>query len=164
MSDRGVSRREALGALGLGAAAVAGTGLPAVAVAAPVHRSAAQGLLAPLAVGSALGRWIIDEVHPVEAGSMSLVLHDSRGGEPFQLDVCAREATPGAPEGPGVTEHFSVYVSNNGNGNLDTVENQGLAAMAVADVVRGNEAQVDRTPFRTLRQCVAASAVRRHVG
>ncbi len=163
MSERGVSRREALGALGVGAAAVAGTGLPTVAIAAP-KRASAHSLLTPLAQGSRLGSWIVDEVHPVEAGCMSVVLRDHRGGEPFQLDVCARDSANSAPRGPGVTEHFSVYVSNNGDGALGTVENQGLAAMALADVIRGNEAHVDRAPFRTLRQCVADSAMRRHVG
>ena len=144
----------------MGAAALT---LPVSASAAPAPLRTSESLLSPLTAGSQLGRWMIEEIHPLSEGSTSLVLRSQRGGDAFQLDICARDREAGAHQGPGVTEHFSVYVANNGNGALSTVENQGLAAMAVADVIRGNETTVDRSGYRTLRQCVAARAVRRHV-
>lgn len=180
MKHQDVSRRFVVGVLGAGSAVAAtGVALPAGAtnllgataprpLSAPERDGAAPatgatavppqpGLVAPLAAGSALGRWQVESIHEVAGGALSLVLVDAAGAR-FQLDVCLRDATPGAVTAPGRTEHFEVFLANSGNGATATFEDHGLAAMAVADIVRGNEALADRSGFMTLAARLAASA------
>ena len=110
----------------------------------------ASELLSPLGAGDALGSWRLIELGALTDGAVSIVLQDA-SGTAFQLDVCARDPELGAPRGPGQTEHFEVYLANSGDGQLRTRENHGLAAMAIADVIRGNEADLDASGFATLR-------------
>ncbi len=171
MGEREISRRAVVGALGAGAAAVS------AGVASPVGHRAAETtpeatlvapsstaeLLRPLGPGSKLGRWTLEELRDVSDGAAALVLRD-RAGALFQLDVCARDTTAGAERGPASTEHFEVFLANTGDGSTATHEDHGLAAMALAEVIRGNEQRVGRAEFLTLAQRIATRDVRRHLG
>jgi hypothetical protein len=107
--------------------------------------------LSPLAAGAKLGSWQVVEISELADGAISVILQDAAGRH-FQLDVCARDRNHAGPRGPGETERFDVYLANSGDGQLRTHENHGLAAMAIADVVRGNEANLDAAGFLTLRE------------
>ena len=181
MSDENVSRRAALKLLGVGVAGaavsgateasarpvevgVAGTSNGANPVLAEQHAlEPSAALLAPLGPGETLGSWRIEQVLPLADGATSVVLSD-RDGVAFQLDVCKRDPEPGAPRGPGVCERFEVFLANLGDGSTGTHEDHGLAAMALAEVVRGNESALSLDGFLTLRERVAADCARRHVG
>lgn len=181
MSKDEVSRRVVVGALGVGAAAtVAGVAERLQIARGPTQVQAdssehaplateesvlddrASALVAPLAVGSSLGRWTVVQVLPVQDGAASVVLSDAKGGR-FQLDVCARDDASDALRAPGVTERFEVFLANKGDGATSTHEDHGLAAMALAELIRGNEQHVDHTAFQTLRQRVDARRARLHV-
>jgi hypothetical protein len=176
-----VSRRFVVGALGVGAAAaavgvaerfeVAKTAADAVppeerddSTSASSSESLAQVslLLAPLTVGARLGRWTVQELIPIKDGAISVVLQDT-GQQRFQLDVCARDDAADARHAPGRSEHFEVFLANQGDGETSTHEDHGLAAMALADLIRGNEHRVERTAFQTLRQRSEAKSARLHV-
>lgn len=169
MKSAKVSRREAAQVLGLGAAVSAGL-VSGVGNAAPVERSAVSAgaarsnpeessavvsatprvedqLVSPLAAGSQLGRWTVLAVLPLRDGAVSVALAHGNG-ERFQLDVVAR----GAASAPGASELFQVMVVNRGDGSTSTREDEGLAAMALADVIRSNEHSVDRAGFLSLEQ------------
>jgi len=75
-------------------------------------------------------------LHPVTFGALPVVL-ETKSGARFQVDVLARD--PEGPQGVGNTEHYSVYVSNRGDGGTSTDEAQGLGAMAVARVLEAND-------------------------
>ncbi|MGH1345334.1 MAG: hypothetical protein ACRBN8_27475 [Nannocystales bacterium] len=75
-------------------------------------------------------------VYPVTLGALPVVL-ETHAGERYQVDVLARD--PGGPQGVGNTEHFSVYVSNRGDGGTSTDETEGLGAMALARVLEASE-------------------------
>ncbi len=76
-------------------------------------------------------------VHPITFGALPVVL-ETHGGDRFQVDVLARD--PEGPQGVGNTEHYSVYVSNRGDGGTSTDEAQGLGAMALARVLESESA------------------------
>jgi hypothetical protein len=113
-------------------------------------------LVAPLAAGVRLGSWRVERLSELEDGAASLVLRDAAGFT-FQLDVCARDHAEGALVPPGRSAHFDVYLANGGRGDTASFEHHGLAAMAVADVIRKNEATFDRTGYRTLRERLSIS-------
>ena len=79
-------------------------------------------------------------IHPVTYGALPVVL-ETKDGDRFQVDVLARD--PEGPQGVGNTEHYSVYVSNRGDGGTSTDETQGLSAMALA---RALEAEGQNLP------------------
>lgn len=175
MKSGEISRRFVVGALGAGALSISS------AVAREVYGKGPDGkrprpadgsmptdpgepgtletkLLYPLVAGSPLDRWTVLRLLPVEHGAASIVVSDG-SGRTFQLDLCLRDDAPDAPVGPARTEHFDVFVANHGDGAKVTDEEQGLAAMALAEVVRGNEHGVDRSHFKTLRQRLDAARV-----
>lgn len=155
-----VSRRALLGYAGAGVAAAGVSGSARVAPALDrVGHSPLAALLAPLGPGSELGTWRVLRLVEPEGGAGSIVLSDRTGAE-FQLDVCARDASPLASRGPAVSEHFEIFVANQGDGATGTREDHGLCAMALSEVIRGNEARADRSAFVTLAQ---REAPRRHV-
>jgi hypothetical protein len=128
------------------------------------HEELAQAslLVSPLVVGSRLGRWNVEELLPIEDGALSVVLADSAERR-FQLDVCAKDETSDARRGPGQSELFEVFLANQGDGETSTFEEHGLAAMALADLIRANEHRVERTAFLTLRQRLESRSARLHV-
>ncbi len=178
-----VSRRSVVGVLGVGAAtAAAGAatgvlakragGAPAARVATPTASTGDVGrndeklavttaLVAPLKPGDKLDRWTVEDLHPVQDGAASIVLSDA-SGQRFQLDVCARDASA-ATAGPGATEAFEIYLANHGDGSTSTLEDHGLAAMALAEVIRANEHGVPRSGFATLAARVRQDVARVHV-
>jgi len=185
MKSDGVSRRFVVGALGVGAAtAAAGVAVGSVRSKsfalgpAPADGTALDGpepgaddepalaqaarLVAPLAAGDRLGRWTVQQVLPVKDGAASLVLADDRD-ERFQLDICARDRSSSSPAGPGRSEHFEVFLANSGNGSKATYEDHGLAAMALAEVIRANEQHVDRGLFQTQAHRLAANNARVYI-
>lgn len=161
MSDQPVSRRAMLGYAGAGFAAA---GIPE-AQARPVSAGPAASkrgvasLVAPLGPGKSLGRWRVEALLEPSGGAASVLLSDAEGRS-FQLDICARDRSPLASRGPAQTEHFELFVANQGDGATGTREDHGLCAMALAEVIRGNEALVDRSGFSTLAE---RADPRRHV-
>jgi hypothetical protein len=175
-----VSRRFVVGALGVGAASAA-VGVaerfevssragaapgdsPESAESTPTSTASAPelSLLAPLVAGARLGRWTVDELIPIKDGALSVVLRDAQERR-FQVDICARDAAPDARRAPGHSEHFEVFLANQGDGDTSTHEDHGLAAMALADLIRANEHRVERTAFQTLRERAEAKTARLHV-
>jgi hypothetical protein len=154
-----------LGALGA-VVATGVVGIPRAASAESAPRPAegslpSTELIAPLAAGSALGSWRIERVVPLQDGALSVILV-GREGPSFQLDVCALDPAPDAMRGPARTERFEVFVANGGDGATGTHEDHGLCAMALAEVVRANEARVSRAGFLSLRERLARRAARVH--
>ena len=177
MKSGDVSRRFVVGALGASTvASVVATGRQAKARSStegapgsearleaeplmdPEAQAVAEALVAPLASGQQLGRWKLERAVPIKGGAAIFVLLGPDGGE-FQLDVCARDD---ANEVPARTEYFDIHVANGGDGATATNEEHGLAAMALAEVIRSNEQRVDRARFETLVQRMARGDVRRH--
>jgi len=122
----------------------------------------AARLVAPLASGSVLGPWRVLRVLPLDAGAVSVVLVDAEERS-FQLDICARDPDPSAVHGPAHTEQFEIFLANEGDGSTSTHEDHGLAAMAVAEIVRANESQLSSGPFSTLRARLHARGARLHL-
>jgi hypothetical protein len=159
-----ISRRGLVQVVGLGAAAAVTRGeveAPREPVS-PDEVELALALVTPLAPGSRFGSWTLERV-VLEPSGPSYVLSDGRGVK-FQVDVCARDLSLDAPRGPASTEHFDLFVSNEGDGSTDTIEEHGLGAMALAEIIRSNEARVDASACHTLTQRLAANAARRHIG
>jgi len=158
MSDQAVSRRAVLGYAGAGVAAAS---VPSAAEAKPARqktRGIAQ-LLAPLGPGAELGRWRVEALVEPSGGAASVLLVDERG-QRFQLDICARDPSPLALRGPAVTEHFEIFLANQGDGATGTREDHGLGAMALGEIIRSNEAHADRSGFLSLAE---RSDPRRHL-
>lgn len=160
MNSLGVSRRRMMSLLG---AAVALT--PSLAKAGPAVQTSrpsrpasashdANVLLAPLAAGSRLASWRVERVSDLRHGAITVALTDL-SGETFYLDICQRDDAPGAAVPPGRSDRCDVFVANLGDGAAPTVEDHGLAAMAVAEVLRANEHQVRIDGLLTLRQRLA---------
>jgi hypothetical protein len=166
MSDRPISRRGLVRAAGLGAAAI--VSIPASPGRAPVGATRsvpdlalAEALVRPLVPGSRFGSWTLDHLVMDERGP-SYVVSDAHGAK-FQVDVCLRDEDVSAPRGPATTERFDLFVANQGDGTTSTVEAHGLGAMALADIIRANEAHVDVSACHTLRRRLAMNAARRHI-
>jgi hypothetical protein len=125
----------------------------------------AAALLSPLVVGSSIGRWQITALGALHAGAVSVQL-SGLDGQLFHIDICARDDAPGAPEPPAHTDHCDLFIANEGKGNDPTVEDQGLAAMALAEVIRTHENTTDLHGLMTLRARLdlhGANVVRRCV-
>ena len=165
MKSLEVSRRRMMALLGAGAAMV-----PALAHAAPGSRSGATNraaalqneptalaLLAPLAAGSQLASWRVEQISTVRYGAVTVGLRDA-AGQVFFLDICGHDSGPLAPVAPGRSELYDVFVANLGDGSRPTDESHGLAAMAVAEVLRTNEHRVSVAGFLTLRDRLSRHA------
>ncbi|MBI5537096.1 MAG: hypothetical protein HY898_30520 [Deltaproteobacteria bacterium] len=110
-----------------------------------------SALVAPLVAGSALGSWRVVRTFAVRAGAVSLELKDS-SDRLFYLDICKRDRRQSAPKPPACTDLYDIFVANEGDGSAATLEDHGLAAMAVAEVVRANEHAVPVAGMLTLRE------------
>jgi hypothetical protein len=122
-----ISRRSAMGMLGaVGATGMLHGGAPAVA----------QGpaLVDPIAVGSRFGRWKVVAIHPVEDGALRVDV-SGEDDHAFVIEILARDPSPMTAQPPAVTEGLALYVRNGGDGWSPTVEEQGLAAMALAQLL-----------------------------
>ncbi len=129
---------------------VAGAGLAAAVVVPRLGDSLDAPALGSIAPGASLQRWTVVAVHPVTLGALPIVLETDTGHR-YQVDVLARD--PEGPSGVADTEHFSLYVSNRGDGSSPTDEDQGLGAMALASALRDHERSADTLPsLLTLRQ------------
>jgi hypothetical protein len=124
-----ISRRSAVGLMSAGGLASALAGAGSSAEPAPAGSS-----LAPLQAGFKFGRWTIDAVHPVRDGVLRVDVHGA-DEKRFTLEVMARDASPLALQPPARTDGLAIYVRNGGDGWLPTAEEQGLAAMTLADVL-----------------------------
>jgi hypothetical protein len=170
MPDHPVSRRMVVGALagGVVGARVLSALSPAMPSSEVDERASPpvpeRHLLAPLAVGAHLLGWEVVAIDPVAMGTMRVQLR-GENGVAFSVEVLARDTSPLAQKPPAATERFAIYVNNGGDGRMPTVEEQGLAAMALAQVVAQNEAQVSAAGFLTHRGRIAAHpvALLRHV-
>jgi hypothetical protein len=134
----GISRRTALG---LGAGVLAGamiTGAAQVSSGLGTSVPASpEALLAPLKVGSRFARWTVAAIHPVEHGALTVAVRADDGHE-FSLEVLARDTSPLAPRPPADVGQLSIYVCNSGDGWMPTAEEQGLAAMTLAQILDAN--------------------------
>ncbi len=168
MPDQSVSRRLALGTLASGVvgATFASANLAAGDVLAPASagengaqatRASSQiasplrgpmALLEPLAAGSRILEWKVVAIEPLTMGAIRVQL-EGESGVAFAVEVLARDASPLAARPPAATEKFALYVSNGGDGRVPTVEEQGLAAMALVQIVERNEARVSTEGFLT---------------
>ena len=122
-----ISRRCAVGVLGaVGAAGVLSSEAPAFARGAE--------LADPIQVGSRFGRWKVVAIHDVEDGALRV---DVAGEDEhvFVIEILARDPSPMAPQPPAATEGLALYVRNGGDGWSPTAEEQGLAAMALAELL-----------------------------
>lgn len=172
-ASRPIRRRAALGLLGATplmavAPAAAAAARPS---AAPVPPSRFEGvatdvseLLAPLAPGAEIGGYRIETLVPFAEGAAAVVLRD-RAGTAFQVDICARDESPGAPVPPARTVHFDLFLANGGGGATASFERHGLGAMMLAEIVKHNESRLDLAGYATLRERLrsAPTAVVRHV-
>jgi hypothetical protein len=108
-------------------------------------------LVAPLVAGSVLGSWRVIRTAAPRAGAVSLELEDALS-RPFFLDICKRDQRRAAPTPPAFTDLYDIFVANEGNGSARTLEDHGLAAMALAEVVRANEHAVSMSGLLTLSE------------
>jgi hypothetical protein len=173
MPDQSVSRRLALGTI---AGGVVGATLVSASLAGgddlapePVTETDAQlpreaSLLAPLAAGSRILSWSVVAIEPLTMGAVRVQL-EGESGVAFAVEVLARDGSPLAARPPARTENFALYVSNGGDGRMPTAEEQGLAAMALAQIVARNEAHVSSEGFLTQGERLDAHpvALLRHV-
>jgi hypothetical protein len=100
--------------------------------------------------GTRVGPCTIVAVHPLHYGAVPIVLETSRGRR-YQVDVLARD--PSGPDGVASTPRLSLFVSNGGDGRTDTDEEQGLGAMALADLLgAADRSGTDLPPLLTMEQ------------
>lgn len=114
-----------------------------------------ERLIAPLAVGSTIRGCTLVKVGALTHGAVGLSLTDA-SGRPFGIEICARDAS--SPRSPAETDRFQLYVVNEGDGSLPTVEEHGLAAMTIASFVRNNESEERAAGFLTLQERLARHA------
>jgi len=104
-------------------------------------------LLHPLAAGSRLARWTIERVDALKNGSVRVTVRGDEGPA-FDVEILARD--PSAVARPiAETDRHAFFVVNGGNGWTRTHEEQGIAAMALAEIVRRNEGDVRLSGFLT---------------
>ncbi|MRG94483.1 hypothetical protein [Polyangium spumosum] len=154
MPGRNVSRRLFVGVMGGGvlAAPVIASARPETTAAAnsgsesekpldqPTRENVAK-LLHPLVAGGRLARWTIVQIDPVVHGCVSVKVRTD-DGHTFDLELLARDHGPLAQRPPAETEAHAIFVVNGGDGWAPTQEEQGLAAMTLAQVVAKNERAV----------------------
>jgi hypothetical protein len=163
MPDQPVSRRTVAIALGGGALlaplASIGPSEQACEDAAPAAGAQAERtLLSPLAEGARLLSWDVTAIEPLAMGAVRVRLRGDSGAT-FGVEIMARDRSPIASRPPAQTDRFALYVSNGGDGRSPTAEEQGLAAMALAQIVAQNEALVPVEGFMTHAERIAEHPV-----
>lgn len=134
------SRRDLLKTVGLGAAALALTGVSQresiTAFAKGTDAGAPWWLMAPLSAGSSIGGgWSLAELAPVQAGASILTLAH-RDGRQARVHLCARRA---APRGVAHTALLDLLIMDGSQGNGATEEGLGRALRSLAGRIRRNE-------------------------
>ncbi|APR79798.1 Hypothetical protein A7982_05145 [Minicystis rosea] len=87
-----------------------------------------------LQVGQRFARWTVAAVHPVRDGALHIEVKGA-DDHAFVLELLAPDASALAPRPPAATEGLAIFVRNGGDGWLPTAEEQGLAAMTLADLL-----------------------------
>jgi hypothetical protein len=131
-----VSRRAVIGLTAAGA--LVASGLRVTEAVAGTDPSAPDTLLFPLKPGSTIGPWTVLMIGPRQHGAIEVELK-AQNDRAFVLEVLARDHSPGAAAAPGQTKYLAVHVRNRGDGSSPTDERQGIAAMALAQVIAANE-------------------------
>lgn len=144
-NEMGFSRRNFF--RGVGAAAGAATlarGGKAFAEATPTtaQSRAVTEFFEPLSEQRRLGRWYVEAVHEVHLGAVPVVLCTT-SGERFQVDVLRKGSVAGVAD----SEHYSLFLSNEGNGRSRSSEEHGLGLMALADWIRSREEDARLPPL-----------------
>lgn len=121
-----------------GAAQFAGAHRPAPGIEVALDASVGA-FLDGIAPGAAIDRWRVVAVRGVHLGAIAVVMEDADGAR-FQVDVL-RRADGGRAEAIARTPSLEVWLSNRGDGATPTVEEQGLGAMALAEVLARREAE-----------------------
>jgi len=88
--------------------------------------------------GAPVHRWVIEAVHPLRLGAIPVLLRTT-DGRLFQVDVLRRDTGPAPVLGVGNTRTLSLFVMNRGDGGKPTDEEQGLGAMALAELLAAHE-------------------------
>ena len=125
-----ITRRSVVGMMGAGGL----VGALSTQVGSVPTPSLAEGSAMPLQAGARFGRWTVSAVHPIEDGALHVDVRDAEQRE-FVLEVLARDTSPLATRPPAMTEGLAIYVRNGGDGWHPTAEEQGLAAMALAELL-----------------------------
>ncbi len=160
MPGRNVTRRVFVGVVGGGVLAA-----PVIAAAGgqtteprassiglePATRENIAKLLHPLKEGGRLARWTIAQIDPLVNGCVSVKVR-AEDGHTFDIEVLARDTSSLAQRPPAETERHAFFVVNGGDGWAPTHEEQGLAAMTIAEVVRKNEQAVCLSGFMTFAE------------
>ena len=98
--------------------------------------TAGSGTPEVLKSGTRFGRWAVETVHPVERGALQVDVLDQSGNK-FALEIMARgNSSPARP--PAEVGALAIHVCNGGDGWSSTVEEQGLAAMGLAQLLELN--------------------------
>lgn len=86
-----------------------------------------------LAPGMAFGRWRVVAVNPVRHGALRIdAANAARADDVFALEIMASDPSGESPTPPAEAGDLAIYVRNGGDGSLATIEDHGLAAMALA--------------------------------
>lgn len=113
-----------------------------------------SALLAPLAAGSRVLSWEVEAIEPLAMGALRVRMRCEDGAS-FGVEIMKRDRSPIAARPPAQTEQFALFVNNGGDGGAVTAETQGLAAMALAQIVARNEAAVATDGFMTHSERIA---------
>jgi hypothetical protein len=159
MNDNTVNRRGALAVLGLGVVgalaarnAQAATGSAQAAQPASQEKTSNPNGPAPaIPLGLRAGSYRVASVGSVTFGAVVITLVND-AEDRFNVDVCARDSGLGALNGPAHTERLELFLVNEGDGSSPTHEAHGLAAMALAEALRGYEDVILASPLLTMRE------------
>lgn len=115
-------------------------------------------MFAALPPGTKLGKWKIASVHGIQMGAVPVVMED-RHGDRFQVDVCARDSSGGAPHAVADAGGLSFFLANNGSGGTPSDESHGLGVVALAAAMEkiARKGAIPSVPgMMTLRERLAA--------
>jgi hypothetical protein len=140
-----LGRRKFLGTVGVVAGAVAAFGVLGKMGSSGIGQSSSlEDLLRAAGVHpqARFGTCRVVQVERTSDGSLGLTLAD-RAGQRFELELLGHDANAPGVAGAG---SLAVYVKNQGHGTTATVEEHGLAAMALARHLARHEAGGARLP------------------
>lgn len=103
--------------------------------------------------GLRFGRWRVVAVHPVKHGAVPVILESQRGRR-FQVDVLRRDRHPQAKAGVGETRLYALYLANQGRGSKPTQEEDGVAMLWLAALLRPRESRLRPSQLLTHRERV----------